>query len=265
MSLIVLEQRGPIAVMKFNRPSVMNALGAPGDGEEVTLACEALNADHEIRCAILTGEGRSFSAGGDLKAMADPEGPFSGTVLEVQAQYRRNIHRVARALMSLDMPLIAAVNGPAIGLGCDIACMADIRIASEAAKFGVTFLKIGLVPGDGGSWLLPRVIGMSRACELLYTGDVIDAATAKSWGLVSDVVAVEDLLDAALRLAERIAVMPPHALRLTKGLLRQSQTTTYEAALELAANAQVVAHATADHKEGVEAMLTKRTAQFNGR
>lgn len=265
MSIILVERHGPVAVLKLNRPELMNALGAPGDGEAVAAACEALNSDHDVRCAILTGEGRSFSAGGDLKAMAAPEGPFGGTALDVQAQYRRNIHRVARALFGLDMPLIAAVNGPAIGLGCDIACMADMRIASDRAKFGVTFLKIGLVPGDGGSWLLPRAIGMSRACELLYTGEVIDAAKAELWGLVSRVVPADALLDEAFALANRIAAMPPHALRLTKGLLRQSQTTTYDGALELAANAQVIAHATDDYREGVDAMLAKRAPQFHGR
>lgn len=265
MSIIAVERRGAVALLTLNRPESMNALGAPGDGDEIAAACDALNADHEVRCAILTGAGKCFSAGGDLKAMASPDGPFSGTALQIQAQYRRNIHRLARAFYGLDMPLIAAVNGPAIGLGCDIACMADIRIASSKAKFGVTFLKLGLVPGDGGSWLLPRVIGMSRASELLYSGDIVDAATAERLGLVSYVRAPEALIEGAFHLAQRIALMPAHALRLTKELLRQGQTTSYEAALEFAANTQVVAHSTADHKEGVDAMLAKREPKFHGR
>lgn len=265
MSIIVAERHGPIALLKLNRPESMNALGAPGDGDAVAEVCDALNADHDVRCAILTGEGKCFSAGGDLKAMAASDGPFAGTALEIQAQYRQNIHKIARALFGLDMPLVAAVNGPAIGLGCDIACMADIRIASESARFGVTFLKIGLVPGDGGSWLLPRAIGISRASELLYTGDVIDAPTAERWGLVSRVCAPDALIDAAFELAGRISAMPPHALRLTKSLVRQSQTASYDGALEQAANAQVIAHGTEDFHEGVAAMLERRPAVFRGR
>jgi enoyl-CoA hydratase/carnithine racemase len=149
-------------------------------------------------------------------------------------------------------------------LGCDVACLADIRIASESAKFGVTFLKLGIIPGDGGTWILPRVIGMSRAAELFYTGDVIDAATATDWGLVSRVVAPEALMDEARALAGKIALLPPHSLRHTKNLLRQGQQTSYDTALELAANTQAMMHTTADHAEGVAALIEKRAAVFTG-
>ena len=142
--------------------------------------------------------------------------------------------------------------------------MTDIRIAAEGARFGVTFLKLGLIPGDGGAWLLPRTIGMSRACELLYTGDVIDAATAKEWGLVSYVVGPDALMDEAMKLAERIAQQPPHALRLSKALLKQGQTTTYDTLMEMSAAAQAISHLTDDHMEGVNALLEKRGAQFKG-
>ncbi|MDO7842246.1 crotonase/enoyl-CoA hydratase family protein [Sphingomonas immobilis] len=264
MSIITTERQGPIAILRLNRPDLMNALGAPGDGEAIQAACAALNADLAVRCVILTGEGRAFSAGGDVKAMADPNGSFSGTGLKIRNHYRDNIHRAARALYGLDMPVIAAVNGAAIGLGCDVACMADIRIASDKAKFGVTFLKLGLVPGDGGSWLLPRVIGASRAAELFFTGDVIDAQTAADWGLVSRVVPHDTLLDEALALATKIAALPPHSLRLTKTLLRQGQNTSYDTALDMAAFAQVNAHATADYREGVAALIDKRPPDFKG-
>lgn len=265
MSLIISERRGDVIVLTLNRPDTLNALGAQGDGEAVRAACDAINADLSVRCAVLTGAGRAFSAGGDIKKMADPDGPFSGTASTVRSHYQRNVHAIARALFSLDVPLIAAVNGPAVGLGCDIACMADIRIASFAARFGVTFLKIGLVPGDGGSWLLPRTIGMSRAAELLFTGEVVDADTAAAWGLVSRVVPQECLMDEALALAGRIAAMPPHALRLTKSLLRQGQTSSYDQALDAALTAQAVSHATADHLEGVAALIDKRPPIFHGR
>ena len=182
----------------------------------------------------------------------------------VREGYRGNIHRILRALHAFDLPLIAAVNGAAIGLGCDLACLADIRIASTAAQFGVTFLKLGLVPGDGGTWLLPRVIGMSRAAELFFTGRVIDAETAAAWGLVSRVVAPEALMDETLELAHAIAQQPSYQLRATKMLLRQGQTVTYDTMLELAASTQGLMHHTADHAEGARAILERRAPKFEG-
>jgi enoyl-CoA hydratase/carnithine racemase len=184
--------------------------------------------------------------------------------VDIRDGYKNNIHRVVRSIYGLEVPSIAAVNGAAIGLGCDVACMTDIRIASEQAKFGVTFLKLGLIPGDGGAWLLPRTIGMSRACELLFTGDVIDAHQAVEWGLVSKAVPHELLMDEAMALATRIAQQPPHALRLAKSLLKHGQTTTYDTLMEMSASAQAISHLTEDHMEGVDALLEKRTAVFRG-
>ena len=143
--------------------------------------------------------------------------------------------------------------------------MTDIRIAAEGARFGVTFLKLGIIPGDGGAWLLPRTIGMSRACELLFTGDIIDATRALEWGLVSQVTPAGDLMDAAMTLATRIAAQPPHALRLAKSLLKQGQTASYDTVMEMSAAAQAISHMTEDHIEGVDALLEKRPAVFKGR
>ncbi len=263
-SLIALAIDGPIATLTINRPDAMNALGEPGDGDAFAAACAEITANRAVRCAILTGAGRAFSAGGNVKAMQNREGAFAGAPYEVAQGYRTNIHRIARALYGLEVPLIAAVNGPAIGLGNDVACFADIRIASETAKFGVTFLKLGLIPGDGGAWLLPRAIGMSRAAELLFTGDVIDAATAEKWGLVSRVVPADQLMAEARKLADRIAAQPPQALRTAKLLLRQGQTVSYDTLLELSAASQALMHHTADHQEGVAAILEKRAPVFKG-
>jgi len=264
MALLTVEKRGHVALMTFNRAEASNALGQPGDGDEVAAACAQLNADPQIRCVVYTGDGRAFSAGGDVKAMKARSGSFAGSPAELREGYRSNIHRLSRALYGLDVPSIAAVNGPAIGLGCDVACLADIRIASDKAKFGVTFLKIGLIPGDGGAWLLPRTIGMSRASELLFTGDVIDAATAAEWGLVSRVVPHDTLMDEAMALAEKIALQPPHALRMAKSLLRHGQNTTYDTLMEMSAAAQAISHTTLDHEEGVDALLEKRQPVFKG-
>ena len=264
MSLLTLEKRGHVAILTLNRPDAMNALGAPGDGDQVQAVCDEVNADREIRCVVLTGAGRAFSAGGDVKAMKAREGAFGGSGVTIRDGYRGNIHKVVRSIYGLEVPSIAAVNGAAIGLGCDVACMTDIRIAAEGARFGVTFLKLGLIPGDGGAWLLPRTIGMSRACELLFTGDVIDAATAASWGLVSRVVPADTLMEEALALAAKIAAQPPHALRLAKTLLKQGQTTSYDTLMEMSAAAQAISHLTEDHMEGVDSILEKRPAKFTG-
>jgi enoyl-CoA hydratase/carnithine racemase len=262
--LVLTEKRGHVAILTLNRPDALNALGAPGDGDQVAAACEAINDDQEIRCVILTGAGRAFSAGGDVKAMKAREGAFGGNGVAVRDGYRKNIHRIVRAIYGLEVPSIAAVNGAAIGLGCDVACMTDIRIAADTAKFGVTFLKLGLIPGDGGAWLMPRTIGMSRAAELLFTGDVIDAAKAEAWGLISKAVPADTLMDEALALATRIAMQPPHALRMAKSLLKHGQTASYDTLMEMSAAAQAIAHHTEDHMEGVDAILEKRQPTFKG-
>ncbi|HPE48257.1 MAG TPA: crotonase/enoyl-CoA hydratase family protein, partial [Hyphomonas sp.] len=240
MSVIKLDKHGPIMVMTLNRPDAMNALGQDGDGKAVAAACAEITADPEIRCAILTGAGRAFSAGGDVKAMQNKTGAFGGKPHDIREGYRRNIHMIVRSIYNLEVPLVAAVNGPAIGLGCDVACMADIRLASDKAKMGVTFLKLGLIPGDGGAWLLPRLIGASRAAELLFTGDVVDAETAAEWGLVSKVVPADTLMDEAMALANRIAGQPPQALRLAKTLLRHGTTASYDTIMEMSAAAQAL-------------------------
>ena len=264
MALLQIDTANRITTLTLNRPDSMNPLGAGGDGDAFAEACDAINADLDIRCVILTGAGRAFSAGGDIKAMKEKTGNFGGTAPEIADGYRNNIHKILRALYSLRVPLIAAVNGPAIGLGCDLACLADLRIASDKAKFGVTFLKLGIIPGGGGTWILPRIIGEARAAELFYTGEVIDAATALDWGLVSRVVEHDALMDEAQALAAKVAAMPPHALRQAKNLMRQGRSTTYDAALEMAANAQALMHSTADHMEGVSALLEKRAPNFTG-
>jgi enoyl-CoA hydratase/carnithine racemase len=262
--MITVEKKGPIAILTLNRPDAMNALGEPGDGEAVRDACAQVNSDKAIRCAILTGAGKGFSAGGNVKAMRDRVGSFAGNPAEVRDAYKNGVHMIVRALYGLEVPLIAAVNGAAIGLGCDVACMADIRISSDKARYGVTFLKLSLIPGDGGAWLLPRIIGMSRAAGLLYTGNLIDAQTAEAWGLVSKVVPGEKLMDEAMALATSIAKQPPHALRVTKQLLRHGAQATYDTIMEMSAAAQGLMHHTKDHEEGVAAILEKREPKFTG-
>lgn len=260
----VLEKKGKIATITLNRPDILNPLGQAGDGKEFEELCREIEDDPIIRCAVITGAGRAFSAGGDVKAMKTRTGAFGGSPEQIRQGYRKNIHRIVTSLYNLEVPTIAAVNGAAIGLGCDVTCMADIRIASEKAKFGVTFLKLGLIPGDGGAWLLPRIIGNSRAAEMLFTGKIIDAETAAEWGLVSNVVPADTLMDRAYEMAEEISAQPPQSLRLAKTLLRHGTTATYNTIMELSAASQAVMHHTDDHIEGVDAILEKRSPNFKG-
>lgn len=265
MGLITEDKRGAILIWTLDREARLNALPDMGDGDEVAAACERVNADPSIRCVVLTGAGRAFSAGGDLTAMRDRRDLFEGSGAAIRERYRRVVHRIMRSLYGLEVPLIAAVNGPAMGLGCDIAGLGDIRIASDRASFGVPFLKLGIIPGDGGSWLLPRNIGYARAAELLFTARSIDAATAAEWGLVNRVVAHDDLMTEALAVAAQVAAQPPQALRMAKTLLRQGRDTTFDQMLEMSAAMQALAHLTEDHQEGVAAVLEKRPGNFIGR
>lgn len=265
MGLITEDKRGAILIWTLDREARLNALPDLGDGDEVAAACERVNADPSIRCVVLTGAGRAFSAGGDLTAMRDRRDLFEGSGAAIRERYRRVVHRIVRSLYGLEVPLIAAVNGPAMGLGCDIAGLGDIRIASERASFGVPFLKLGIIPGDGGSWLLPRNIGYARAAELLFTARSIEAATAAEWGLVNRVVAHDDLMTEALAVAAQVAAQPPQALRMAKTLLRQGRDTTFDQMLEMSAAMQALAHLTEDHQEGVAAVLEKRPGDFTGR
>jgi 2-(1,2-epoxy-1,2-dihydrophenyl)acetyl-CoA isomerase len=190
---------------------------------------------------------------------------FAGSPDEIAQGYRDGIQRIPRAFETLQVPIIAAVNGPAIGAGNDLACMCDLRIASTTARFAESFVKVGIVPGDGGCWLLPRVIGHARAAEMALTGDAIDAEEALRFGLVSRVFTPEALLGEAFHLAERIAANPSQVLRWTKQLLRQARTATLDEALDAAGRLQGQAHHTRDHAEAVAAFFDKRAPVFTGR
>ena len=265
MALITETREGSVVIWTFSRPERLNALPDLTDGDEMANACERVNADPSVSCVVLTGEGRAFSAGGDLKAMKERRDLFEGSGAAIRERYRRVVHRIVRALYGLEVPLVTAVNGPAMGLGCDIAGLGDIRIASDRASFGIPFMKLGIIPGDGGSWLLPRNIGYNRAAEMLFTARSIDAATADKWGLVNRVVPHDDLMEEAMTTALQIAGQPPKAVRMGKSLLRQGRDTNFDQMLEMSAAMQALAHLTEDHIEGVTAVLEKRPASFAGR
>lgn len=258
-------QDGAVVTLTLNAPERRNAISTFADCDAVVEAVRRVNADRAVRCVILTGAGTAFCAGGDLKAMRDRRGIIEGSHADLRENYRRGVQRMANTLYECDAPTIAAVNGPAIGLGLDVTCMCDIRIASDKASFAESFVRVGIVPGDGGAWLLPRVVGMSMACEMSFTGDVLDAPAALAARLVSRVVPHDTLLDAARALAGRIAANPPDVLRMTKRLLREGEHTRLSTLLEMSAAYQALAHSTEDHREAVSAMLEKRAPNFTGR
>jgi enoyl-CoA hydratase/carnithine racemase len=215
-----------------------------------------------VRVVILTGEGPVFSSGGNVK---DMQRFFQQQISAdaIREEYRNGIQRLPRALYNLDVPVIAAVNGPAVGAGLDLACMCDIRIASEKATFAESFVRVGIVPGDGGAWLLPRAVGRAKAAEMAFTGEAIPAQDALACGLVSRVVAPEALIETALTVARKIAANPGGVLRMTKRLLREGEQASLDSLLEISASYQAIAHMEPDHHEAVRAFVEKRAAKFS--
>ncbi|MBQ0798326.1 MAG: crotonase/enoyl-CoA hydratase family protein [Porticoccaceae bacterium] len=260
---VLYRQQGRVAIITLNRPDTRNALS----DDLVPALIEALNRandDAGVSCVVLTGEGKSFSSGGNLKEIRAMTQEKKLSTHELRNWYVDMIQQIPRTMAELTVPVIAAVNGHAIGAGCDLTMMCDIRIASEKALFAESFMRVGLIPGDGGAWFLPRVIGLSRACEMSYTCDMIDAQKADKWGMVSDVVTPEDLMDTAIAMAERIAAHPPLGVRYAKKLITASQDMPLNAALEMAAGMQATLQNTDDHLEAIDAALEKRAPVFKG-
>ena len=261
---LLVERRDHVERWTLDRPAARNPVSDPDVVEALVAAVDRVNTDPQVRAVVLTGAGPAFSSGGNVKDMAAHRAPFDGPSAVLRERYRQGIQRIPRALYACDVPLVAAVNGPAIGAGCDLACMCEVRLAATTATLDESFVRLGLVPGDGGAWLLQRLVGPARAAEMTLTGDAIDAVTALEWGLVSRVVEPEDLLDAAHELAARIAANPPQSVRLAKKLLREAAHQSLDSVLELSAAYQAIAQRTADHDEALAALLEKRQATFTG-
>ena len=251
-----------IATVTLNRPERRNALNRRAYSE-LESAFKHIQANPEVRCAIVTGTDPAFCSGDDVREiMAGPE--RETTVRKLQS-VRPGPTPAAELILNCDRPVIAAVNGAAVGWGMELSLFADIRIASEKAKFGEIFIKRGLVTDVGGIWRLPQVVGRSKAAELLFTGDVISAEEAKEIDLVGRVVPHEDLMTEAMSLAERIAVNPPLALRyLKEGLRRATYGDVHEIGTWVSQTLGVLFQ-TEDHKEGVASFLEKRPPVFKGR
>lgn len=257
---LLYEVKDRIATLTLNRPDKLNAF-TRAMIERWTWALGEAQRDPEVNVVIVTGTGRAFCAGGDVGRM----GEGTPTPLEHKNHLWENIHQIPKTLEAMDKPVIAMVNGLAVGAGMGMTLMCDLRIASEAAKFSTGYVNVGLVPGDGDAFFLPRLVGIAKALELLWTGDFVDAREAERLGIVNKVVPAGDLKQFTYELARRIADGPQIAIRLTKRLAYQSLRLDLRTHLDLASSHMAVVRDTEDHREGVRAFKEKRRAKFTGR
>jgi 2-(1,2-epoxy-1,2-dihydrophenyl)acetyl-CoA isomerase len=256
---ILFEKEGSVGNIALNRPEKLNAFDTTMHDELYAALGEAAE-DEELRCIVLRGEGRGFSAGADLaQVMREADGdPDLGEYL------RTTYSRLIKRMVGTEKPIVAALHGPVYGAGVGLALACDVRIAAENTKFSVAFIKIGLMPDAGVTFLLPRVVGLGRAMEMSMLGDAVDAKEAHRIGLVNKVVADDSLAEEARNLAAHLATMPTSALGMMKRSLYASFERDLETALEAEAEGQMFCGYTQDHKEGVSAFFEKREARFIG-
>ncbi len=266
---LLFSRTGTVATITLNRPDRLNAFSV-GMIDDWVAALEEVRRTKDIHVLVLTGAGRAFCAGGDVKAMASGTGFMSGqtedaaTPLGVKASLWEHVQRIPLTLQTIDKPVIAAVNGDAFGAGCDMALMCDLRFASDRARFAESYVRVGLVPGDGGAYFLPRLVGVARALEMLWTGDVIDAFQAERIGLVNRVVPHDELMGATMEMAERLARGPQLAIRLMKRAVYQGLSTDLRTALDTISSHMALVTQTEDYREGVRAVLERRAPSFKG-
>jgi len=252
---ILLEKSDHVLTLTLNRPEARNAYS--NELKDALLAgLDVAEADDDVRVVIITGAGTAFSAGGDLKAMQERTGMFAGDPPELRTKYRLGLQQVTRRFQSFEKPVIAAMNGAAIGAGLGLALNCDIRIAAEAAKMGATFTQIGLIPGDGSAYLLARAVGFPKALELILTSRVISARQALGMGLVNEVVEPERLMARSFEVAQEMVALPPKALSLAKALLYKTVHTDLETSLQMAAAFQGLTQSTQEHVDAVDDLLT---------
>jgi len=258
---IRFEIEGAIATITLNRPERMNAF----TWEMIDAWAAALDAcgtNDAVSVVIVTGAGKAFCSGGDI---AEMQRRHEHTPWDRKRELQAHVHKIPLALQALDKPVITAINGAATGAGMDLALMSDLRIAAESARLGETYVRVGLVPGAGGAWFLPRLVGTAKALELFWTGDIIDAREAERIGLVNKVVPDAELMTATRALAEKIARGPQLSVRFIKRAVYAGLQSDLRGALDMISSHYAVASSSADHREAVAAYLEKRKPNFTGR
>jgi 2-(1,2-epoxy-1,2-dihydrophenyl)acetyl-CoA isomerase len=262
---ILVDTRDGVTTVTMNRPQRMNALTGQMI-KEIVAVLDGTKQGTETRVIVLTGAGKGFCGGADLKDPKGPGGLLPHNSPESKRQgLRLGIYPLILGIRNCDVPVIAMMNGDAAAGGCDLALTCDIRIGSERARFMESFARIGLFPGTGGCWFLPRMVGTSKAAEMIFTGDPIGAEEAYQRGLLSQLVPHEQLHERTMTLARRIAAGPPVAIRLAKMVMQRSMDASLETSLELAAASESITLTSEDHREGLAAFLEKRQATFRGR
>ena len=260
MSDLLYEVKDKIATITLNRPDKLNAFTGPMIDAWAKALAEA-QADDAVNVLVVTGSGRAFCAGGDVGRMKEGK----PTPLDNKNQLWENIHRVPRTLEAMDKPVIAMVNGLAVGAGMGMCLMCDVRIASDEARFSTGYVRVGLVPGDGDTYFLPRLLGPAKALELLWTADFVDAQEALRLGIVNRVAPTGDLAQQTQTLARQIADGPQVPIRMIKRLVYQSPRLDLRTHLDLVSSHMAVVRDTLDHAEGVAAFKEKRPPKFLGR
>jgi enoyl-CoA hydratase/carnithine racemase len=261
---VLLDIADRVATVTLNDPDRRNPISGNDMIAALLDTLAKVQADPEVSVMILTGAGPAFCAGGDIKEMNDPQSVFRRDPLAAAESYVNGIQRLPQAIYNLDIPTIAAVNGPAVGAGCDLTMMCDMRIASEKAKFGEVFLNLGIIPGDAGSWFMLRRLGHQTAADLTFSGRMVDATEALELGMVLEVVAHDTLMERARERAAVIASKPPRAVRVAKRLMRNAERMDLPDFLNSAAAYQALMHQTMDHQEAISAFIEKRKPNFTG-
>ncbi|WP_019528268.1 enoyl-CoA hydratase-related protein [Dasania marina] len=251
----LFEVNDGVATLIFNRDDVRNVLTGTHLIDDINRVCHWINHNPEIACLVISANGKAFSAGGNIKDMQSKQGMFGGDGFSVQDAYRHGIQTMTMNIYQLEVPVIAAINGAAIGAGMDLCCMCDIRLGCEYTKLGETFVNLGIIPGDGGAWFLPRLVGAQRAAELTFSGRIIKAEQALDYGLLMDIVPADELLQRAQQLARSFADKPRQALRISKRLLQAGHRLPLRDFLDYCASQQSLCHDSDQHQQALAAML----------
>ena len=261
MAVVEYEKRGHVAIIKMNRPERLNALDRLM-AEELLQALTDCQQDESIRVLLITGAGEAFCAGGDVKAMKESLAQAPDRFL---AELLKPLHQAVLAICNLSKPVIAIVNGPAAGAGFNLALACDLCLASAEARFRQAFISLGLVPDAGGTFALPRLLGLHKAAQLVFLDETLTAPEALAWGLINRVAPADALLEEAWAWAEKLAAAPPLALARAKSLLQQGLSNDLASQLEQERAAQVECSKSADYREGLAAFLEKRKPNFTGK